>query len=514
MCTYLHQRFGSPVYYFRRPVPAPFRPFIGKREWMISLRTKDRAEAKRLIPDLTKATDAELDRAREALAAATQPAAPDHAPAGSPAPAIGMSEGELEAAEVAAQEAAEQHARQEARWNEVDRLAKRLRLPTKELPETEAAMADLLRAERERREEAEHQRDMAEARARVAKAKREASAPASAEPALEGEPVKLEPLLDAYAAEHGSRAKRGFASSKTHVRSLRDFLPSDDARLATPARMIAWKDHLLRPVAEGGKGLETKTVRDGYLATVRAMFAWAAMNGRIESNPVQGLKVRVAAKPKVRERAFTDAEAVKVLAATLKPRPELSAPYQLACRWAPWLLAYSGARVAEIGALRAEDVMEVDGVWVMNLTPEAGPKKDKKYRHVPLHSHLIEQGFVAVAKAKKSGPLFYDPEAWTSETAGGKGPWDKVGEKLRAVVREVGITADMIPQPTHSWRHRVKSRSADYGIEERLIDALQGHAAASQGRRYFDPTIAAKAAAIEKLPRYEVPGLPSVVVPS
>ncbi|TPE62307.1 hypothetical protein FJQ54_07230 [Sandaracinobacter neustonicus] len=83
--------------------------------------------------------------------------------------------------------------------------------------------------------------------------------------------------------------------------------------------MIAWKDYLLRPVADGGKGLSQKTVRDGYLATTRALFAWAAMNRKVESNPVQGFKVRVVAKPKVRDRAFTDDEANKVLAATLLP---------------------------------------------------------------------------------------------------------------------------------------------------------------------------------------------------
>lgn len=505
MCTHLSKR-GSTYYFRRRVLPESLIPFVGKREWLISLRTKDRSVAKRLIPDFTKATDAELDRARDALAAVAQPAAPDQAPAGSPAPAMALRREEVEAGEFFEREAAEQEGRREARAARVEALARRLRLPTRDMPEDDAAIADLLRAERERAEEAEQRAAMAEAQARVAKAKRETPASATTEPALEGKPVPLEPLLDDYAAEYGSRAKRGFASSQTHVRSLRDFLPSDDARLATPARMIAWKDYLLRPEADDGKGLSAKTVRDGYLATVRALFAWAAMNGRIEGNPVQGLKVRVVAKPKVRERAFTDAEAAKVLAATLKPRPTLAKPYQRACRWVPWLLAYTGARVGEIAQLRAEDVAIVDGVYVLNITPEAGSVKTGKYRHVPLHPHLIEMGFLDAAKG--SGPLFYDPKAATRRTEkASKSLAEKVGQKLRDMVREEGIGPEQVEQPNHAWRHRFKTKARRWKLDTEAAHHIQGHAVESEGQGYGSWPVERLAEEIAKLPPYKVPGL-------
>jgi hypothetical protein len=63
MCTYLAKR-GS-TYYFRRVIPAELRPALsGKAEFMLSLQTKDREAAKRLIPDKTKETDRLLDEAR------------------------------------------------------------------------------------------------------------------------------------------------------------------------------------------------------------------------------------------------------------------------------------------------------------------------------------------------------------------------------------------------------------------------------------------------------------------
>jgi len=66
MCTYLAKRGAT--YYFRRGIPAELRPALGgKLEFMISLRTKDREAAKRLIPQHTAATDKLLDQARSHL---------------------------------------------------------------------------------------------------------------------------------------------------------------------------------------------------------------------------------------------------------------------------------------------------------------------------------------------------------------------------------------------------------------------------------------------------------------
>lgn len=46
--SYLTKR-GS-TYYFRRVIPQELQPVMGRREFMLSLRTKDREDAKRLVP--------------------------------------------------------------------------------------------------------------------------------------------------------------------------------------------------------------------------------------------------------------------------------------------------------------------------------------------------------------------------------------------------------------------------------------------------------------------------------
>ena|GEM_PF-2550212 len=61
--SYLAKR-GS-VYYFRRIVPDDLRAVLGKREIMLSLRTKDREDAKRLIPKEIIKSDALFASARK-----------------------------------------------------------------------------------------------------------------------------------------------------------------------------------------------------------------------------------------------------------------------------------------------------------------------------------------------------------------------------------------------------------------------------------------------------------------
>lgn len=63
MCTHLSRRQST--YYFRRIIPADLQPaFNGRREWVYSLGTKDRSEAKRRAQDETVRTNRLLDEAR------------------------------------------------------------------------------------------------------------------------------------------------------------------------------------------------------------------------------------------------------------------------------------------------------------------------------------------------------------------------------------------------------------------------------------------------------------------
>jgi integrase len=155
-------------------------------------------------------------------------------------------------------------------------------------------------------------------------------------------------------------------------------------------------------------------VNDVWLRAARTVVQWAVVRKRLPLNPFSGATVALPKRPpKLREREFLEAEWRTILKATLEPPPARIEPYNAAARrWVSWICAYTGSRPGEATQLRGEDIAQhSEGFWTMRITPEAGDVKGNTARTVPLHEHLIEQGFVtfAKAKAKGKGPLFYDP---------------------------------------------------------------------------------------------------------
>lgn len=314
--------------------------------------------------------------------------------------------------------------------------------------------------------------------------------------------VPLLSTFDAYAkARHLTPGVRD--EWRRYIQHFISYLTHDDAARITAEKVREWRDHLLETPTRQGRLRDPVTVRDKYLMALGTTLGWAVDEGKLSENVVRQVKIRKPKKVRLRDPGFSDVEALSILKATLIPVEGKLAPYYvLARRWIPWLCAYTGARVNEFSQMRREDLQQIDGIWAVRITPEAGTVKTKEARLVPLHPHLIEQGFIEVVQAQEAGPLFYDP-AQTRKQREGNRHFKKVGERLAKWVRDdVGIK-DPTLQPNHAWRHRFKSLTILHGIEERLADAIQGHAPSSTGRKYGTSPLAAMADAIAKLPRYE-----------
>jgi len=128
-------------------------------------------------------------------------------------------------------------------------------------------------------------------------------------------------------------------------------------------------------------------------------------------------------------------------------------------------------------------------------------------RTVPLHEHLIDQGFYSFVEGRGKGPLFYSPVA---ELKGKDGPMrpkttgaDRARERVGTWVRTLGIT-DPELSPNHAWRHTFKAQAARSGIDARYNDAITGHAPATVGQSYGAPIAEDMAEALKKFPRYVV----------
>ena len=279
---------------------------------------------------------------------------------------------------------------------------------------------------------------------------------------------------------------------------LQSDFPNVGAAALLPEQMQHWANALI------SSDRTAATVANVWVRAARTVFGWAVDERLISRNPFIGWRVKVPKKIRMREtKAFTDDEMKTILNAALaiKVRSKSDA----AKRWCPWLAAYSGARMGELTQLRGVDIIQQDGIHAMKLSPEAGTTKTGRARTVPLHEHLIRQGFLAFVEVNGRGPLFYNQPEHTNASNDPTNPrkprYVKAREYVAGWVRSLGVS-DLELSPNHAWRHAFKAIAFRSGLSEKVLDAIVGHAPATVGRGYGEPTLSDKASELRKFPRY------------
>jgi integrase len=280
---------------------------------------------------------------------------------------------------------------------------------------------------------------------------------------------------------------------RSYLTSFISFVGRDIALEITRSDVIAWKQHLL------DLGNSVKTINDSKLAALKAILGWAVENGLMPLNPAAGVSVKRGKKAGSGMLGFERDEAATILKAAAQAKSHVY-------RWVPLLCAQSGARVAEVCQLRAEDIENEDGIWCMNFRPEAGSLKNAgSERKVPLHPHVISAGFLAFRNAKRRGPLFYDP---TNRKVGAKKPAPKiVAKNVASWVHTLGLEVGRSHRkdPNHGWRHLFKTLGRDAGVQDSVLDAITGNGPRTIGQAYGETSLntAARAIALIQLPGVE-----------
>ncbi|HWM47687.1 MAG TPA: recombinase XerD [Xanthobacteraceae bacterium] len=314
--------------------------------------------------------------------------------------------------------------------------------------------------------------------------------------------VSLKGLVEAWwlEAKATGRKPSTYESYRNTMTSFADFLEHDDATRVSRDDVVRFKDHRLASVhPRTGKPISAKTVKDSDLAGLKTVFGWAKVNGKLVSNPAEGITIKLGKPRKLRSKGFTDSEATAILKAALRVKQGQERPETFAAkRWVPWLCAYTGGRVGELAQLRKEDIRREGKHWVATITPEAGTVKNNEARDVVLHPHLVELGFIEFVKRAPKGHLFLRPASSGDVLGPLKGLKNRLREFVRAVVPDRNVA------PNHGWRHRFKTVGVDAAIEHRVLDAIQGQQPRNVSESYGEVTIKAQAAAIAKLPRYLV----------
>lgn len=312
--------------------------------------------------------------------------------------------------------------------------------------------------------------------------------------------VSLKGLFADYIAGRHSlgRGTGAEARWKPVFQNLVAHLGHDDARKITKRDIIAWREKL-------NLSLAPSTINKVHVTALRAVLNWAVAEDRLDANVAKDVRQEMPKRIQKREQGYTEAEAKAILlfsyryvpkpfnGGAIREHPEMS----VSKKWIPLLLAYSGARVAELTQLRKKDVFLEGDIYVMRITPEAGTVKTGMYRDVPIHPALIEAGFITFVNAARSGPLFV--------SQGGRGTVLKRAQTTGNRIAEWLKKEDLVPagvSPNHGWRHRFKTVAQQEGQSDRVVDAICGHAPRSAGDTYGDVTTKAKFRVIAAMPAY------------
>jgi site-specific recombinase XerD len=502
------QRNNSKIWWFRKKVPVRLRPLVGVTQVWKSLKTEDPdlAAAKCVaINTELKADWARLERSKPA---------PDFEP-------VRLTQQEL----FGLQRATHERMRDRLKADPPTGFGALARVDGERIgidPLDEAAA--IIRAEGF--DVSEENVTRFAARLGLAKAgaiadlKRAAAGDYSDNETLARMPILTKPALDLLKAFEEYAAKGGLKGGargptakrwRPKIKAFAKWLGHRDLARMTTEDGYRWADHLV------DEGYARKSIRDVWIASLSATAGFMLERRRLAQNPFRGIKVRDDAAEKAkqeliaqpRQKGFMPAEATTILTATVAtPSHLISIEMRAARRWLPWLCAYSGARVNELTSLYPRDVTRdpVSKVWCMVIKPSL--EKTSQWRTVPIHSHVIEQGFLGYAEERRKAglPLFYDPARGRGGTAGNP-QFKKVAERVGEWVRGLGIPIGV--QPNHAWRHTFKSVARHVGMDREVEGFITGHRPknANAGHDYGDRWIATMAAEIEKYPRYKIAAL-------
>ncbi|NVD44320.1 hypothetical protein [Qipengyuania atrilutea] len=392
------------VYYYRRPIIAEDQKFWRgpqggpKREWNVSLRTKERREAVLLLADAADSYEAE--RAAQ-LAAHLKTVAPSE------------SEREREERLAAEAEAAASAARKEARAEYRIERRRRALASTAELSPQEAAWHDIVR-----------EKDAEIASLRAAAEGQRAVNDANAGPLRTAHPSSdsthtVEALLTAYEADKsplwGGSSKKAV---KPVFRLLRDLFADREVASITrkdardvvdllrelPTQIGKRKETAGKPIRDavavgrklGLPVLQPKTINDGYLSHISSIFGWAVREQWVQFNPFTGLTVHDPVADEDRRDPFTP-----VQLQTLLSQHHWAAPFETETEkpgafWVPLLCLFHGLRNGEAAGLRVEDIGEDEGHPVLHIRPYDGRgiKTESSRGTLPIHPEIIRLGFL------------------------------------------------------------------------------------------------------------------------
>ena len=303
------------------------------------------------------------------------------------------------------------------------------------------------------------------------------------------------------------RSPAVFELNEEMMRNYRDIVLGMPKHLSSDADFASYVKH--RTVKAGAETLSPVTAKNIFIM-VGNFLTWIETE-KYGIRPGLTSILSSFKKPKERDRGkrvpFADDDLRKLFTS----RQYRSNGFKRSSdHWVPLIALFTGATLAEIAQLHTDDVLQVDGIWIIDINSKGDKQlknEDGRPRQVPVHSQLAALGFLELVDMRRRNR---DARLFPEEERNTHGAFDALSKRFNRWRESVGVISEKRARKDfHSFRHTAAQRLLGLGIEEGLVNDIIGHASSqrSETRRTYAKagTFAqVKAEAIEKL-SYDLP---------
>lgn len=238
--------------------------------------------------------------------------------------------------------------------------------------------------------------------------------------------------------------------------------------------------------------ISTETVNQ-RLTAISSLFKWLVDEDKLAKNPFHGLGVEDdTSDSAIRKRnSFSPEDVTNIFKLPIWTGKKFSQTWEF---WLPLLLLHTGARVGELCQLERKDVLRIGSVWCISINdiptkdePEdvwgfarKRVKTSSSTRMIPIHSRLIDLGFLRFVETIPSGRLFP-----TINPVSGKLSHYPCKRFNEVHLERAGVKVPF-KKTFYSFRHTVMNelKKQRVNVEER--GQLAGHTPETVTERYGD----------------------------
>lgn len=252
----------------------------------------------------------------------------------------------------------------------------------------------------------------------------------------------------------------------------KDFVDFKKALMSYPAnrkKKAAYKDKTFAELMEMDIPehmlIDVRTFNK-YITRLSQFLNYCVAHDHIDINHATSLHIRTNKKKKKTGRTrYTKHDLTRMFATTVYINHSYTQAFQF---WLPIIGLYTGGRLAELCQLTVNDIYSVDGVFIIDINEDNGKvKNDNSIRKVPVHSHLIELGFLHFVNGQEDQLFnvqrnsigdFAQPSKWFGEYR-----------------KKLGLFNLKPKKDFHSFRHTLLHELKQKKVPILLRKAIAGH---------------------------------------